>query len=250
MMEDGQSLDKNLQEAQWFLAEARDRNQKLEQELRDKNQHIEKIEGELRKLRKNFDESQWYLGEERARKEQLESALNESTLRIQQLDLQIMRLGTQSQAGPDVSRDGKSPLGEERATLPGVDPFHAKVNVNKVLIADDDPTFQKLYGTAFKQAGYAVSEALNGQEAIDAIEKDEPDLLVLDVLMPGLNGHEVINKIKFNSPFADLPIIVVSSGRQVMDPHMSSLLGIDYMHKPFSPQELLKRADKILNVKR
>lgn len=117
-----------------------------------------------------------------------------------------------------------------------------------ILVADDDLVTQKLIGHALRSAGYDVNVIANGLAVLSNIKQDKPDLLILDVMMPGINGYEVAYKIKFDSPRPDLPIIILTSEGQEMDSRFGELLDIDYLHKPCSCKDLLFKVNRILNV--
>ncbi|MBF0485142.1 MAG: response regulator [Candidatus Omnitrophica bacterium] len=247
-MEEGQSVEKKLQDSQWLLGEAQARIQSLENELRDKNQHIEFLQNSFNKVKQQFDESQWYLGEERARKDQLDISLKDSIERACDLQSQLEQLRSQLQGTQKELEEAQWFLGEERAKNACMAQGHLKVNVNTILIADDDPISQKLSSEILIKAGYDVRLANNGKEAMASIEEARPDLLILDIMMPEVNGYEVVYKIKFNSKFPDLPIIILTSQDQIVEPRLSSLLDIEFLHKPCSSLDLVDKVNKVLNV--
>jgi DNA-binding response OmpR family regulator len=81
------------------------------------------------------------------------------------------------------------------------------------------------------------------------LKKEKLDLLILDVMMPELNGYDVCHKLKFDPKFKDLPIIIMTSRDQELDARMGSLLGIEYLHKPCSHQDLVEKVAKTLGKK-
>ena len=119
----------------------------------------------------------------------------------------------------------------------------------KILVVDDDPTFVKLTTALIKNAGHSVYTATNGQAAFASLEKIKPDLLVLDVMMPGLDGYEIAHRIKSDPRLEDMPIILFSSLSIQSDPETSALIGIDCLHKSCKPQELMDKIAEILQRK-
>lgn len=105
-----------------------------------------------------------------------------------------------------------------------------------ILIIEDDPYIGSLLEEALTREGYAVSRAYSGTEALLALAARKPDLVLLDLMLPGLSGEEVLPAIR------DIPVIVVSA-RADVDSKVSLLLGgaVDYVTKPFELKELLAR---------
>ncbi|NJK36976.1 MAG: response regulator [Oscillatoriales cyanobacterium RM2_1_1] len=114
----------------------------------------------------------------------------------------------------------------------------------KILIADDESAIRRILSTRLSMVGYKVVVAADGVEAIDCFEQEAPDLLVLDVMMPKLNGYGVCQKIRETS---DIPIIMLTALGDVADRVTGLELGADdYLTKPFSPKELEARIQAIL----
>lgn len=105
-----------------------------------------------------------------------------------------------------------------------------------ILIIDDDPHISSIVAKALEAAGYAVSAAFSGAEALSLLSHSKPDLILLDLMLPGLSGEELLPQIR------DIPVIVVSAKADVTD-KVGLLLGgaADYLTKPFAMQELLAR---------
>lgn len=106
----------------------------------------------------------------------------------------------------------------------------------KILIIDDDPYINKMVAECLKNNGYSVSSAFSGTEALMLLSSSKPDLVLLDLMLPGLSGEELLPKIK------DIPVIVVSARADTAD-KVGLLLGgaSDYITKPFEIKELLAR---------
>jgi DNA-binding response OmpR family regulator len=124
-----------------------------------------------------------------------------------------------------------------------------KRNGYVIFVADDDPVAQAMIRETFLDAGYEVTVMGNGQEILDNITPTRPDLLILDVMMPGINGYNVAHKIKFDSPRSDMPIIMLTSEERIVDQRFGLMLDIDYLRKPCSCGDLLLKVNRILNVK-
>jgi two-component system OmpR family response regulator len=114
----------------------------------------------------------------------------------------------------------------------------------RVLVADDDPHLREVVRYALEQAGFAVEEAKNGKEALDRVRAQPPALLVLDIMMPELDGLEVCREVRKQQP---VPIVFVSSRDDELDRVLAlELGGDDFVPKPFSPRELVARVKAVL----
>lgn len=110
----------------------------------------------------------------------------------------------------------------------------------KILIVDDSPTELRIFQRALAPLGHTVVVAADGEEADRMIRSERPDLLVLDVVMPGKNGFALCRELKRDPDFADMPIIIVTSKSQDADQFWGKRQGADeYLVKPFEPSELL-----------
>lgn len=113
-----------------------------------------------------------------------------------------------------------------------------------VLVVDDDPHIRQLLVFALEKAGLAAREAADGEQALDAVAREAPDLVVLDINMPKLDGLEVCRKLRAQG---DLPILFLSSRDDEIDRVLGiELGGDDYVVKPFSPREVTARVMAIL----
>jgi two-component system OmpR family response regulator len=116
--------------------------------------------------------------------------------------------------------------------------------VAKILIVDDDGHIREVVRYALAQAGHTVIEAKDGQEAIQRFEATPPDLVVLDIIMPELDGLDVCRRLRAMS---STPIIFLSSRDDELDRVLGLELGADdYLAKPFSPRELVARVKAVL----
>jgi len=119
----------------------------------------------------------------------------------------------------------------------------------KILIVDDEPHLVELLSAILDAEGYDVVTANNGQDALDELKKLTPDLVVLDMMMPGMSGREVCEKIRANPKTKGLKVMFLTvakfseTGKRVLD----DMKVRDYMTKPFENTELVKRIKKILS---
>jgi class 3 adenylate cyclase/CheY-like chemotaxis protein len=120
----------------------------------------------------------------------------------------------------------------------------------KILVVDDTPRNVKLLADLLAVKGYDVVTALSGREALVRVEADQPDLVLLDVVMPEMSGYEVCHKIRENPATAMLPVIMVTA----LDPGEERVKGIeagadDFLTKPINQAELLARVKSLLRIK-
>ena len=116
-----------------------------------------------------------------------------------------------------------------------------------ILVVDDDPVIQKLLEVNFSIEGYAVEVAGDGVEAVEKARTVAPDLIVLDVMMPRMNGLEAAKVLKGDPATADIPIIMLSAKAQDIDQEAGRDAGVNfYMTKPFDPLELLDKAAELI----
>ena len=120
----------------------------------------------------------------------------------------------------------------------------------KILVVDDTPLNVKLLADLLTAKGYAVVTAANGDEALGKVAADRPDLVLLDVMMPGLSGYDVCRRLRADPRTALLPVVLVTS----LDPQQERVKGIeagadDFLNKPINQPELLARVKSLLRVK-
>jgi DNA-binding response OmpR family regulator len=116
-----------------------------------------------------------------------------------------------------------------------------------VLVSDDDDDLRELVVYRLETSGYRVVQARNGEEALAAALEHEPDAIVLDVMMPRLDGYEVCRRLRADERTARTPVILLTSRAQEADVATGFDAGADdYVTKPFSPNELQARVRAIL----
>lgn len=116
-----------------------------------------------------------------------------------------------------------------------------------VLAADDDEDILELIAFRLEHSGYTVLQARDGEEALDLARTSRPDLAVLDVMMPKMDGFEVTRRLREDDSTTRIPIILLTARTQEADVQRGFDAGADdYIRKPFSPQELRARVQAIL----
>ena len=117
-----------------------------------------------------------------------------------------------------------------------------------VLVVDDEPSVVEVVGLYLRREGFRVTEAQDGQSAMEAVARDLPDLLILDVMLPKVDGLAVVSRVRAK---AEVPIILLTARREESDRVLGLELGADdYVVKPFSPRELLSRVRAVLRRSR
>jgi len=112
----------------------------------------------------------------------------------------------------------------------------------QILVVDDDRNLRKIIQTNLELAGYEVTAVPNGADAMRALETTQPDLVVLDVMMPAMDGYEVARRIRARPSITHIPIIMLTAKGEIDDKLAGFEAGVDdYITKPFGPQELLAR---------
>ena len=121
--------------------------------------------------------------------------------------------------------------------------------MTKILVADDELKIREVIKEYGKINGYTIKEASNGKEACEMVERENFDLLILDIMMPELDGFSACKQIKAKKP--NLPVIMLSARQEEYDKLFGFDLGIDdYVTKPFSPKELMARIKVVLERRR
>jgi two-component system phosphate regulon response regulator PhoB len=116
-----------------------------------------------------------------------------------------------------------------------------------VLVVDDEPDITALVAYHLAKAGYQVATAASGPEAIRLAEEQAPDLVVLDLMLPGLSGYEVLEALRRRPPTQDVGVILLTARKEEADRIRGLSLGADdYLVKPFAPQELVLRVGAVL----
>jgi DNA-binding response OmpR family regulator len=120
----------------------------------------------------------------------------------------------------------------------------------RILAVDDEPELTELMHHHLVRAGHEVTTAANGWEAIHAIRTRRPDIILLDLMLPDLDGFGVCEILRRDPATATIPIIIVSAWASNDSRHLGLELGaLDYITKPFSPAELVARVNRLLHAR-
>jgi DNA-binding response OmpR family regulator len=123
-------------------------------------------------------------------------------------------------------------------------------DVKRVVCIEDEPEMIDLVRLILGRKGFNVIGANGGVEGLEAVRRERPDLVLLDLMMPDMDGWEVYQQIKADADLREIPVIVVTAKAQSID----KVLGLhiakvdDYISKPFGPQELLESVEKIIGA--
>ena len=110
----------------------------------------------------------------------------------------------------------------------------------RILICDDDPVILRLLEVNLQLEGFNVLLAHHGEEALEIATRETPDLIVLDIMMPRLDGYQTCRKLKEQESTKDIPVIFLSAKAQASDVELGKSFGVDdYLTKPFDPDDLI-----------
>lgn len=116
-----------------------------------------------------------------------------------------------------------------------------------VLVVDDSSTIRFVISKMLWESGYKVVEAANGREGIEMALEHNPDLIFMDVVMPGINGFQATRMLKKRSETQNTPIIIISGNKQAVEQFWAGKIGAsDYMEKPFERGDFFQRMEKVL----
>ncbi len=118
----------------------------------------------------------------------------------------------------------------------------------RILCIEDHPEMIELIRLILGRRGYSVDGAVGGREGLEAMAENPPDLVLLDLMMPDVDGWEVYRQIKARKDVADVPVIVVTAKAQGIDRVLGlHIAGVDdYITKPFGPKELIESVERVL----
>jgi DNA-binding response OmpR family regulator len=117
----------------------------------------------------------------------------------------------------------------------------------KILIVDDELHIVKMLENRLKQAGYEIITASDGQDGLEKARKEKPDLIILDLMLPKMDGYKVCRMLKFDEEYKHMPIILFTARSRESDKKTGEEVGADaYITKPFEPQTLLARIKELL----
>ena len=121
----------------------------------------------------------------------------------------------------------------------------------RILLVDDEPSILKVVSKRLEVEGYQVLVAIEGQEALAKAQAERPDLIILDLMLPKLNGYEVCTMLKQDTRYQQIPIMLFTAKAQDTDEQLGMECGADaYVRKPFRAQELLETIRRLLAASR
>ncbi|MBI1953902.1 MAG: response regulator [Candidatus Omnitrophica bacterium] len=120
-----------------------------------------------------------------------------------------------------------------------------------ILLVDDEPDLVQLVSLRLTSAGYEVATAMDGQQALDQVKKAKPDLIILDLMLPKLDGYKVCRLLKFDERYKAIPVLIFTARAQAQDIQLAMECGADaYMTKPFDAAGLLAKVSELMNEER
>jgi len=140
---------------------------------------------------------------------------------------------------------GGQPAAAERRDRPRINAREG----TRVLIVDDSPTIVALLRKLLQQNGYATLEAGDAEEGIRLAQAEAPNLIFLDIVLPGMNGFAALRQLRRDSRTKEIPIIMISGNEQATEQFYAQRIGADdFMKKPFSRAEVFMRIERLLNA--
>ncbi len=128
-------------------------------------------------------------------------------------------------------------------------PFHTKPQAKRILVVDDLEDNLFLLETILTEEGYEVDTALNGKSALTKVESSPPDLVLMDAMMPGMDGYEVTRRIRQNKKLPFIPILLLTAYVEADAPKGLELGANDFIRKPIDYDELMARIKAFLRLK-
>ena len=117
----------------------------------------------------------------------------------------------------------------------------------RILVCDDDPVILRLLQVNLELEGYEVLLAHNGEKAVEMADEHHPDLVILDIMMPRMDGYQTCARMKSNDETKDIPIVFLSAKAQQSDIEKGRKFGVeDYLTKPFDPGDLIEVVNRLV----
>lgn len=121
-------------------------------------------------------------------------------------------------------------------------------NKKKILLVDDEQDMVYAVKMQLEAGGFRVLTAQDGQEGLDKARKENPDLIILDLMLPRIDGYKVCRMLKFDEKYKKIPVIIYTARAQEADEKLGYEVGADaYLTKPFDPKKLLAKINELLN---
>ncbi|HUV37641.1 MAG TPA: response regulator [Patescibacteria group bacterium] len=123
------------------------------------------------------------------------------------------------------------------------------MNKGKILVVDDEVNITQILEFSIGSEGYEVITAQNGEDAVDKARREQPDLIILDIMMPKIDGYEACRILKANPLTKNIPVVLLTAKGRDIDKRLGYEVGAtDYIIKPFSPNKLVDRIHQLLSV--
>src|ERR1700692_901162 len=133
--------------------------------------------------------------------------------------------------------------------MQGFSPGRGEYMSNRVVVVDDDKEVQEIVTFALSRNGFEVAVASNGQQLQDILATNTPDLIILDIMMPGLDGYQIFSSLRKNAATQHVPVIIMTAHAENIYERISLDLGAAvHITKPFHPLELVGRVQKLLQA--
>jgi CheY-like chemotaxis protein len=117
----------------------------------------------------------------------------------------------------------------------------------RILICDDDPAILRVLQVNLEVEGYTTLLAHHGEEALEVAARENPDLIILDIMMPRLDGYQTCERLKADEMLKDIPVVFLSAKAQQSDIEKGKTYGVaDYLTKPFDPDVLVETIERLL----
>jgi len=123
------------------------------------------------------------------------------------------------------------------------------VSASKILVVEAHPTMREAMRLVLEHEGYEISEASDGRSAVSNVKSERPDLVILDLNMPGTSGADVLKELKEDPDTSDIRVIVVTATGEEGRPAAMNLGADEYFTKPFSPLALLSTVERVLSAR-
>lgn len=121
-------------------------------------------------------------------------------------------------------------------------------NKKKILLVDDEQDMVYAVKMQLEASGFKVLTAQDGQEGLDKARKENPDLIILDLMLPRIDGYKICRMLKFDEKYKNIPVIIYTARAQEADEKLGYEVGADaYLTKPFDPKKLLAKINELLN---
>lgn len=116
----------------------------------------------------------------------------------------------------------------------------------RMMVVDDDRVSRTFMKKVLEAKGYEVEAAEDGLDALAKVVSFEPDIIILDIMMPEVNGYDVCYQLRFNKKYEQIPIVLVTARDAELDNSIGERVNIEYLHKPVNPTLLLDKVERLL----